>query len=229
MPGGISADLIGNQLNFDGAAVYDDVNAVFAPDAEVVSFLAQLALPRSAGEIVIESANPAIQPRIDMNYYADAVDLKVMLNAIRRIFDIAANWPGPGKLGPWMAPPDLVRKHGYVSGARPSDAMLENIALHFSHTTYHLSCTCRIGSVVDPSLRILGDHDQGKGSRDHRRQKRALAWFMAKCSCAPKAVARDRLHRSRDFADHGRSGVGLIPAEIGDVTGGIAADIGTGD
>ncbi|MBK8862035.1 MAG: hypothetical protein IPN48_14235 [Sphingomonadales bacterium] len=38
----------------------------------------------------------------------------------------------------------------------PSDALLENHALHFAQTIYHLSCTCRIGSVVDPKLRVFG-------------------------------------------------------------------------
>jgi choline dehydrogenase len=33
---------------------------------------------------------------------------------------------------------------------------LENMALHFATTIYHLSCTCRIGSVVDPELRVYG-------------------------------------------------------------------------
>lgn len=156
MPGGVSADLIRNQLNMDGAKLFDDVDKVYAPDAEVVTFIVQLELPRSAGEIVIESADPAVAPRIDMNYYADPVDLKVMVNAMRRGLDIAANWPGTSKLGPWTAPPELSRKHGHVSGERPSDALLENTALHFSHTTYHLSCTCRIGSVVDSRLRVFG-------------------------------------------------------------------------
>jgi choline dehydrogenase-like flavoprotein len=156
MPGGVSADLVRNQLNMDGAKLFDDVDKVYAPDAEVVTFIVQLELPRSAGEIVIESADPAAPPRIDMNYYADPVDLKVMVNAMRRGLDIAANWPGAAKLGPWTAPPELSRKHGHVSGERPSDALLENTALHFSHTTYHLSCTCRIGSVVDSRLRVFG-------------------------------------------------------------------------
>ena len=156
MPGGISADLLGNQLNFDSDAAFQDINDVFAPNAEIVSFIVQLALPRSAGEIVTENADPTVQPRIDMNYYADPIDLKVMVSALRRVFDIAASWPGPSKLGAWIAPPELARKHNYVPGARPSDALLENIALHFSHTTYHVSCTCRIGNVVDPRLRVFG-------------------------------------------------------------------------
>ena len=75
---------------------------------------------------------------------------------MRRALDIVAHWPGPEKPGAWIAPPVLARKHGHVEGRAPSDAMLENTALHFSHTTYHISCTCRIGSVVDPRLRVFG-------------------------------------------------------------------------
>jgi choline dehydrogenase len=29
-------------------------------------------------------------------------------------------------------------------------------SLHFALTVYHLCCTCRIGSVVDPRLRVTG-------------------------------------------------------------------------
>ena len=156
MPGGISGELLTNQLNMDGKAMFEDIAATFAPDAEVVTFLAEIEIPRSAGEIVIESADPAVQPRIDMNFYADPIDLKVMVHAMRRALDIAANWPGQHKLGPWIAPPELSRKHGHTPGAMPSDALLENTALHFSSTGYHVSCTCRIGSVVDPRLRVYG-------------------------------------------------------------------------
>ena len=44
----------------------------------------------------------------------------------------------------------------HIEGEKPSDALLENHALHFAQTIYHLSCTCRIGSVVDPRLRVFG-------------------------------------------------------------------------
>ena len=43
-----------------------------------------------------------------------------------------------------------------VEGDEPSDALLEDFALHFSLTDYHPTSTCRIGSVVDPRLRVLG-------------------------------------------------------------------------
>ena len=52
---------------------------------------------------------------------------------------------------PWEA-----AKHGYRAGTVPSDAFLEDLALHFSITVYHLASTCRMGSVVDPQLRVNG-------------------------------------------------------------------------
>jgi choline dehydrogenase-like flavoprotein len=55
-----------------------------------------------------------------------------------------------------MIPTGLAEKHGYKDGAIPSDEVLEDLALHFSLTVYHLVSTCRIGSVVDPRLRVKG-------------------------------------------------------------------------
>ena len=50
----------------------------------------------------------------------------------------------------------VARRIGYKPGEPPSDALLENMALHFATTVYHLSCTCRIGDVVDPRLKVFG-------------------------------------------------------------------------
>jgi choline dehydrogenase-like flavoprotein len=55
-----------------------------------------------------------------------------------------------------MVPPFLAKKHEYEKGVELSDALLEDLALHFSLTVYHPTSTCRIGSVVDPKLRVLG-------------------------------------------------------------------------
>ena len=156
MPGGVDVGLIGNQLNMDTALYATEADTALGPAAENIYMIVQLELPRSAGEIVLESADPATPPAIAMNYYADPIDLKVMVAAMRRSLDIVAHWPGTDKPGAWIAPPDLARKHGHVAGQPPSNALLENTALHFSHTTYHVSCSCRIGSVVDPRLRVYG-------------------------------------------------------------------------
>ena len=69
----------------------------------------------------------------------------VMQAVIRRTLDVAAHWPGNRKLGPAMIPPFLAAKHGYRMGDEPSDALLEDLARHFSLTVYHHTCTCRIG------------------------------------------------------------------------------------
>ncbi len=156
MAGGVDVGLIDNQLNIDSAMYAADAGSVLGPAAENVYLFVQLELPRSEGEIVLQSADPHMQPAINMNYYADPVDLKVMVAAMRRGLDIMAHWPGADKPGPWIAPPQLALKHGHVAGKSPSDALLENTALHFSHTTYHISCTCRIGRVVDPRLGVFG-------------------------------------------------------------------------
>ena len=67
-----------------------------------------------------------------------------------------AHWPASQPIGPLQVPPFLAAKHGYQEGEALSDALLEDLALHFSITVYHLTSTCRIGSVVDPRLCVSG-------------------------------------------------------------------------
>jgi len=143
-------------LNVDTAQYFDDVSRRLAPDAEGMIVLANPVLPHSEGEIVLESADAAAHPAIRMNYFADPHDLKVMIAVLRRALDVVAHWPSHRRIGPLMVPPPLAEKHGYTEGATPSDSLLEDLALHFSLTVYHLTSTCRIGSVVDPRLRVVG-------------------------------------------------------------------------
>ena len=143
-------------INIDTSRFFDDAAKRVANDAENLQLLANPVLPHSRGEIVLDSADPGVQPAIRMNYYDDPHDMKVMVAAIRRTMDIAAHWPGNRKLGPLMVPPFLAERHGYQEGAEPSDALLEDFALHFSLTVYHPTSTCRIGDVVDPRLRVMG-------------------------------------------------------------------------
>ena len=149
-------DLVGKYLNIDPALYFDDAAKRLAPDSEAIYLMPNIVLPHSEGEIVLRSADPDVHPTIRPNYYGDPHDLKVMVAAMRRTLDIAAHWPGNRKIGPALIPPSLAQKHGYTLGDEPSDALLEDIALHFSLTVYHHACTCRIGDVVDPGLRVLG-------------------------------------------------------------------------
>jgi choline dehydrogenase-like flavoprotein len=157
VPCGYNKDLWQHCLRVDTSQYFDDVATRLAPDAESLILLANPVLPHSEGEIVLESADPAVHPTIRMNYFTDPHDMKVMKSVLRRTLEIASHWPSA--IGPLMVPPGLAEKHGYQSDTRPSDELLEDLALHFSLTVYHLSCTCRIGSVVDPRLRVNGVAD----------------------------------------------------------------------
>lgn len=156
VPCGYDAGLLGDRLRIDLSTFFEDPEKSLAPDQENMVLLANPVLPHSKGEIVLTSSDSKDAPIIRMNYYTDPHDLKVMVAVIRKSLDIVENWPGDVKPGPLNVPPALAKKHGYVEGERPSDALLENMALHYSTTVYHLCSTCRMGDVVDAELKVSG-------------------------------------------------------------------------
>jgi len=153
---GYNRDIWQNLLRVDPDTYFDDADASLAPDAETVIVLANPVQPHSEGEILLASADPLEPPDIRMNYYGDPYDMEVMIAVLRKALDVMAHWPGHRELGPLFVPPALAAKHGYVTGEPPGEALLEDLARHYSFTVYHLTSTCRMGSVVDPSLRVVG-------------------------------------------------------------------------
>jgi len=156
VPCGYDMGLLGDRLRIDLESFFENHEKTLAADQENMLLLANPVLPHSKGEIVLASSDPADAPIIRMNYFTDPHDLKVMVAVMRKGLEIAANWPGDIKPGPLNVPPALAKKHRYVEGETPSDALLENMALHYSVTVYHLCSTCRMGDVVDPELRVSG-------------------------------------------------------------------------
>jgi choline dehydrogenase len=156
IPCGFDYDLWHHCLNVDTSLYFDDPVKRLKPEAESMLVLANPVLPHSEGEIVLQSADPTTNPGIRMNYFQDAHDLKVMVAVLRRALEIVAHWPSQRLIGRLLIPPFLAQKHGYKEGDVPGAALLEDLALHFSLTVYHLTSTCRIGSVVDPQLRVTG-------------------------------------------------------------------------
>jgi choline dehydrogenase-like flavoprotein len=155
-PCGYSADIWRTCLRIDAARYFDDHLKRLAATAESMIVLANPVQPHSEGEIVLDSADPLTHPAIRMNYFCDPHDMTVMVAVMRRALDIVAHWPAPHAIGPLLVPPFLAAKHGHVESAVPSDALLEDLALHYSMTVYHPTTTCRIGSVVDSRLRVSG-------------------------------------------------------------------------
>lgn len=156
VPCGYDKGLLGDRLRLDLSTYFENADEALAPDKESMILLANPVLPHSKGEIVLASADPTVAPEIRMNYFSDPHDLPVMVAVMRKALQIVENWPGDPKPGPLNVPPALARKHGYVEGQPPSDALLENMALHYSTTVYHLCSTCRMGTVVDAELRVMG-------------------------------------------------------------------------
>jgi choline dehydrogenase-like flavoprotein len=153
---GYNVDIWRGCLRIDPDEYFDDAGVRLAPEAENMIVLANPVQPHSEGEIVLASADPFDQPDIRMNYFADPHDMEVMLAIARRALDVVASWPSHREIGPLLVPPHLAAKHGHVAGDSPSDALLEDLARHYSVTVYHLTSTCRMGDVVDPRLRVNG-------------------------------------------------------------------------
>jgi choline dehydrogenase-like flavoprotein len=153
---GYNPDIWRGCLRIDPDEYFDDPAVRLAPDAESIIVLANPVQPHSEGEIVLASADSTDHPDIRMNYYADPHDMKVMVAVMRKVLDVIANWPSRSEIGPLLVPPFLATKHGHVEGDTPSDALLEDLACHYSMTVYHLTTTCRMGDVVDPRLRVNG-------------------------------------------------------------------------
>src|SRR5215472_8715044 len=79
-------DFLRTIINIDTSRFFGDAVARVANDAENLQLLANPVLPRSRGEIVLDSADPAAPPVMRMNYY-DPHDMRVMVAAIRRTMD----------------------------------------------------------------------------------------------------------------------------------------------
>jgi choline dehydrogenase len=153
---GYNEDIWRHCLKVDTNKFFVDPAASLAPDAETVILLANPVQPHSEGEVRLASADPSAHPDIRMNYLSDPHDVKVVLSILRRLLQVADNWPNAGQLGALRVPPFLAAKHSHRDGDTPSDALLEDLARHYATTVYHPTSTCRIGEVLDPKLRVRG-------------------------------------------------------------------------
>lgn len=153
---GYNHDIWRGCLRTDPEEYFDDAAQRLAPDAESIIVLANPVQPHSEGEVVLTSGDPTDHPDIRMNYLDDPHDMKVMIATLRRALDVVANWPAHRQIGPLLVPPALAAKHSHREGDEPSEALLEDMARHYSYTVYHPTTTCRMGSVVDEHLRVEG-------------------------------------------------------------------------
>jgi choline dehydrogenase-like flavoprotein len=112
---------------------------------ETFGMMTTLLKPTSRGKVVLRSARPDAKPRISHNYLTTEHDRTTMIAGVRVAMDIFRQ--------PVLS---TVRRGPFSVPASDAEAdILAFIAAQMG-TDYHPSCTCAIGRVVDPDLRVFG-------------------------------------------------------------------------
>jgi len=151
MCSGFNRDAWQGIFKIDCGRYFDDPAAGLAPTAESIIIAPSIAQPRSEGSVTIQSADMSVPPKIDCNYLSDPHDMQVLKESMRHAHKIASAMDGVGSL---HVPADVAKRH---NGSSPfSDAVLEDWICHYTSSYHHASCTCRIGQVVDPRLKVMG-------------------------------------------------------------------------
>jgi len=148
---GADDDMFLSMMNvFDLAAMPELRAAVGAPTAIVLT--CGVHEPRSRGAVTLTSADPAVQPRIELNLLADADDTARLADGVRRCRDVLR--AGLGRFTSGIA---LLGDESF-----DDDAALAAYVQSMVAPWYHASCTCRMGSsgdegtVVDGTLAVHG-------------------------------------------------------------------------
>jgi choline dehydrogenase len=112
-----------------------------------------LNLATSAGELRLQSADPAVQPRLDFRFLSQASDRQRLRASLRLCLELARHAAFAGILGERIAPGDEVLG---------SDARLDAWMAREVTTTNHLSGTCKMGPSSDP-LAVVSQRGQVHG------------------------------------------------------------------
>ena len=119
----------------------------------MVSVLAGLQRPKSRGRLVFTSADPKVQPRIELDYCADPEDLRRLVDGLRLAWKVANQ--------PQFA--DIFERIAILTEEMMrSDKALEEYVRGTVNTIYHPVATCRMGpdgdagAVVDQHCRVRG-------------------------------------------------------------------------
>ena len=106
--------------------------------------------PKSRGSVTLRSSDPRDLPLVDPNFLADPNDLKIAVEGVKISCEIMRQSSLQKYVKTIHFPDDSVR----------TQSELEDYARRFGRTSYHPTCTCRMGtdsmSVVDPKLRVHG-------------------------------------------------------------------------
>ncbi|KAK4142887.1 uncharacterized protein C8A04DRAFT_29464 [Dichotomopilus funicola] len=123
------------------------------PKGDHLTVIVDLLRPQSRnGSVTLATADPLVQPKVNINFFSNDLDLAVLREGIRWVDDILMNGDGMkdiiGKDYPWPMP-------------RHSDEAMNKMILERSQTGFHPCGTARLSKdikqgVVDPQLRVHG-------------------------------------------------------------------------
>jgi choline dehydrogenase len=114
---------------------------------------ASLQKPRSTGRLALTSADPHVQPRIELNYFADPEDTRRMLAALRLCWQIAR----APEMQPFVNSAPVLTEELIAS-----DEQLEQFLRMTVGTIFHACGTAKMGpagdpeAVVDQECRVRG-------------------------------------------------------------------------
>ena len=125
-------------------AMYFD-EGLSVPVDHAFSIVTNILKPTSRGRVALRSARPDAKPRIYHHFLATDYDRDTMIAGVRRAMDIFAQ-PNLSK----------VRRAPFSVPVSASDAHIMAFIEQRMGSNYHPTCTCAIGRVVDPQLRVFG-------------------------------------------------------------------------
>ncbi|MEM1388131.1 MAG: GMC family oxidoreductase N-terminal domain-containing protein [Pseudomonadota bacterium] len=120
------------------------------PGASGITLNSYTLRPKARGTVRLSSAKPSDPPLVDPNFLGHPDDLKTSVEGIKISRDIFSQ-PSLKK---------YIRRIRFPDDTVKTQAEFEAYARQYGRTSYHPTCTCKMGvdemAVVDPQLRVRG-------------------------------------------------------------------------
>ncbi len=132
-----------------GAGAEEGVPSV-PPGSSGVTLNSYTLRPKARGTVKLRSADPADAPLVDPNYLSHPDDLKTSVEGVKLSVDMFRQKSMQKYIRHLRFPDDSVK----------TQKDFEDYARQYGRTSYHPTCTCKMGTdemaVVDPQLRVHG-------------------------------------------------------------------------
>lgn len=106
--------------------------------------------PKAKGMIKLRSTDPLDAPLVDPNFLGHPDDLKISVEGVKLSVEMFQQ----------KSLQKYIRKIKFPDSSVRTQADFENYVRQYGRTSYHPTCTCKMGvdnmSVVDPNLRVRG-------------------------------------------------------------------------